>query len=187
MQAEPGQQPTGEAVPDCDISDLDLEYVSSRCIRASQRSHQLTATRHWTYQRQTRSLASSMRSPGIYRIAAGRAATLTAQRMPMTLMTTRIRLLLTTRGQTHLMRLMSLTAAVNLAVQKRLATPRIPTNMTMVSCSMICSLNARANVLCTRLGWEDGSMRLHSHIDDEPEMRDSVAPRRCKHGLQADG
>lgn len=29
MQTEPEQQLTGEAVPDCDISDLDLEYVGT--------------------------------------------------------------------------------------------------------------------------------------------------------------
>ena len=166
MQTEPWQQPTEEAVPDCDISDLDLEHVSSRCMRASRRLYQLTATRHWTYQRQNPSLASSIRSPGICRITAGRAATLTAQRVLMTLMTTRTRHHLTARGLTHLMRLMNLTAAVKLAAQKRLATPRIPANMTTACCSTTCSLNARASVLYTRLEWRDGP-----GIDDEPEVR----------------
>jgi hypothetical protein len=122
-----------------------------------------------------------MRFPDIYRIAAGRVATRTALRALGALLITRTWRLLTARGLTLHMRLMSLTnlarltclgtlmsltAAVKSAAQRRLAIPRIPTNMTMACCSMTCSLNARASVLYTRLEWRDGP-----GIDDEPEVR----------------
>lgn len=87
MLSKPEYQHAEGAIPDCDISDLDLEGVSSGDVNVILCSSEFTVPRQETNQIFPRSLTLSTDPPSIYRIKAVRATRITTWKTPGTLIT----------------------------------------------------------------------------------------------------